>query len=79
LEERGTGGFGYDPIFYLPRHNATMAELPPELKNQLSHRARAVQAARGYLEALLAGMLGVVKRLQIAFHRNGGLAALSGG
>jgi XTP/dITP diphosphohydrolase len=55
LEERGSGGFGYDPIFYLPRQSATMAELPPELKNQLSHRARAVQAARGYLEALLAG------------------------
>jgi XTP/dITP diphosphohydrolase len=55
LEERGTGGFGYDPIFYLPRQRATMAELPRELKNQLSHRARAVQAARGYLEALLAG------------------------
>jgi XTP/dITP diphosphohydrolase len=55
LEERGIGGFGYDPIFYLPRRGATMAELPPELKNQLSHRARAVQAARGYLEALLAG------------------------
>ena len=55
LEERGTGGFGYDPVFYLPRQGATMAELPPELKNQLSHRARAVQAARGYLEALLAG------------------------
>ncbi|MEP7359651.1 MAG: RdgB/HAM1 family non-canonical purine NTP pyrophosphatase [Anaerolineales bacterium] len=55
LEERGSGGFGYDPIFYLPEQGATMAELPRELKNQLSHRARAVQAARGYLEALLAG------------------------
>ena len=55
LEERGSGGFGYDPIFYLPRQNATMAELPANLKNQLSHRARAVQAARGYLETLLAG------------------------
>jgi XTP/dITP diphosphohydrolase len=55
LEERGSGGFGYDPIFYLPRQSATMAELPTKLKNQLSHRARAVQAARIYLEALLAG------------------------
>jgi XTP/dITP diphosphohydrolase len=55
LDERGTGGFGYDPIFYLPDLGATMAELPPELKNQLSHRARAVLAARSYLEALLAG------------------------
>ena len=55
LEERGSGGFGYDPVFYLPDQHATMAELPPELKNQLSHRGRAVQAARGYLEALAAG------------------------
>ena len=55
LEERGSGGFGYDPIFYLRGQGATMAELPPDLKNQLSHRARAVMAARGYLEALLAG------------------------
>jgi XTP/dITP diphosphohydrolase len=54
LEERGTGGFGYDPIFYLPRRGVTMAELPPGLKNSLSHRGRAVQAARGYLEGLLA-------------------------
>jgi XTP/dITP diphosphohydrolase len=40
----GTGGFGYDPVFYLPAHDRTMAELPAELKNQLSHRARAVRA-----------------------------------
>jgi XTP/dITP diphosphohydrolase len=53
LEERGTNGFGYDPIFYLPAYGRTMAELPPEVKNQISHRARAVQAARSYLRALL--------------------------
>lgn len=44
-EERGTGGFGYDPIFLLPELGLTMAELPEETKNRLSHRARAVQAA----------------------------------
>lgn len=43
-EERGTGGFGYDPVFFLPEHGATMAELPFELKNKISHRARAIQA-----------------------------------
>jgi XTP/dITP diphosphohydrolase len=53
LEPRGTHGFGYDPIFYLAEHGCTMAELRPELKNQISHRARAIQAARPLLEALL--------------------------
>lgn len=55
LEERGTNGFGYDPIFWLPELGATLAELPNEMKNQLSHRARAVHAARPYLSGLLAG------------------------
>jgi len=50
---RGDGGFGYDPVFYLPQFDRTMAELPPELKNQISHRARAIQAARPLLDALL--------------------------
>lgn len=54
LEERGTNGFGYDPIFYLPEHGCTMAELDPTIKNQISHRARAWQAARPTLLALLA-------------------------
>ena len=44
-EERGSGGFGYDPIFLLPELGQTMAELPEEIKNRLSHRAKAVQAA----------------------------------
>lgn len=43
-EERGSGGFGYDPIFYLPDYDATMAELPMTLKNEISHRARALRA-----------------------------------
>ena len=41
-EERGSGGFGYDPIFLLPELNKTMAELEMEEKNRLSHRAKAV-------------------------------------
>lgn len=40
---RGEGGFGYDPVFYVPEKAKTMAELPPEVKNALSHRARAVR------------------------------------
>jgi XTP/dITP diphosphohydrolase len=43
--ERGTNGFGYDPIFLLASSNRTMAELPTAEKNHLSHRALAVQAA----------------------------------
>jgi XTP/dITP diphosphohydrolase len=52
FEERGQNGFGYDPIFYLPAYGHTMAELPTETKNQISHRARAVQAAWLYLKSL---------------------------
>jgi len=53
-EPSGSGGFGYDPIFYLPELGMTMAQLPPEKKNEISHRARAVRAARQILEKLLA-------------------------
>jgi XTP/dITP diphosphohydrolase len=51
-EERGTGGFGYDPIFLLPELGRTMAELTREEKNHLSHRARAVMNAKGILQRL---------------------------
>jgi XTP/dITP diphosphohydrolase len=47
---RGKNGFGYDPIFYLPELGKTFAELTPEYKNRISHRARAAQAARELLE-----------------------------
>ena len=46
---RGTGGFGYDPLFYVLDEDKTLAELPPERKNQISHRARAAEAAREVL------------------------------
>ena len=39
----GTGGFGYDPVFYVPEQGKTFAELSPEEKNAISHRARALQ------------------------------------
>jgi XTP/dITP diphosphohydrolase len=43
-EPRGTGGFGYDPLFYLPPHHRTMAEIDLETKLTLSHRGRAFRA-----------------------------------
>lgn len=48
-EERGTGGFGYDPIFFIPELNRTMAELGMDDKNRVSHRARAIMNAKPYL------------------------------
>lgn len=50
----GEGGFGYDPVFYLPEFGCTMAQLPAATKNRISHRARAVQAVLPLLEGLLA-------------------------
>ncbi|MFO7742754.1 MAG: RdgB/HAM1 family non-canonical purine NTP pyrophosphatase [Anaerolineae bacterium] len=49
----GEGGFGYDPVFYLPERGRTIAELSRRTKNRISHRARAVQAALPTLEHLL--------------------------
>jgi XTP/dITP diphosphohydrolase len=50
FEAKGKNGFGYDPIFLLPETGKTMAELTLEIKNQISHRARASQQARQVLQ-----------------------------
>jgi len=52
FEPKGENGFGYDPIFYLPEFDKTMAELSSDIKNQISHRARAAQKAYRVLEQL---------------------------
>ncbi|MFH1523491.1 MAG: non-canonical purine NTP pyrophosphatase, partial [Chloroflexota bacterium] len=52
-EERGTNGFGYDPIFLVSEMEHTMAELSMEEKNRLSHRAHAVQGAIPILQLIL--------------------------
>ncbi len=49
-EMRGTNGFGYNPIFYIPSEDKTMAELDDETKNRISHRAIALQKFVEYLE-----------------------------
>jgi XTP/dITP diphosphohydrolase len=54
-EERGTGGFGYDPIFLFSEMNKTMAELGMEEKNRLSHRAKAVKNAFPFLNKIYQG------------------------
>jgi XTP/dITP diphosphohydrolase len=46
FEPRGDNGFGYDPVFYLPELNKTMAELSKECKNEISHRAKAALKAQ---------------------------------
>ncbi|MBA7617587.1 dITP/XTP pyrophosphatase [subsurface metagenome] len=52
FEPRGEQGFGYDPIFYLPELDKTMAELPLEIKNRVSHRGQAARKVPQMLERL---------------------------
>lgn len=49
---RGNNGFGFDPVFYMPEYGQTMAELPEDFKNHISHRARAMAQARVRLREL---------------------------
>jgi XTP/dITP diphosphohydrolase len=51
-EPQGTQGFGYDPVFWVPEYGATMAQLGPEVKNRISHRARALAALKEKLVSL---------------------------
>lgn len=53
-ERRGRGGFGYDPVFYVPQLGQTFAEMPLALKNEISHRGIALHKARVLLEKWLA-------------------------
>ena len=52
-EPKGNNGFGYDPIFYVPEHELTMAELEPEVKNRISHRALALELFKTNLMELV--------------------------
>ena len=53
-ESRGDGGFGYDPVFYVPEAQLTFAEMPKTLKAELGHRGRAFATLKPQLQALLA-------------------------
>ncbi len=55
LEPKGEGGFGYDPIFFVPSKGRTMAELSPEEKNAISHRGRAIERLRPALTEFFKG------------------------
>lgn len=52
-EERGENGFGYDPIFLIPEYGKTTAEIDAELKNQLSHRGKALRLMKEKLQEVL--------------------------
>ena len=51
-EKRGESGFGYDPVFYVPQYKKTMAELTPDIKNRISHRAVASEKLLSYFSDL---------------------------
>jgi XTP/dITP diphosphohydrolase len=51
FEPQGENGFGYDPVFYVPTHNCSSAQLEPETKNSLSHRGQALKALLSELSA----------------------------
>ncbi len=47
---RGEHGFGYDPVFYVPEYEKTMAQLEPSIKNEISHRAQALEKVKRFLK-----------------------------
>ena len=53
-EKRGHGGFGYDPIFIPTGYSQTFAQLPPDVKNSISHRGKAVRQMVAFIKAAIA-------------------------
>ena len=51
-DARGSGGFGYDPIIYLPQYKKTVAELSADQKNAISHRGKATRAILEIIKTL---------------------------
>ncbi|MDM5330806.1 XTP/dITP diphosphatase [Neobacillus sp. CF12] len=52
-EQRGTNGFGYDPVFFVPEEGCAMAELSADVKNKISHRANALKKLDGILDSIV--------------------------
>ena len=52
-EQRGTNGFGYDPVFFVPEKGCAMAELSADVKNKISHRANALKKLNGILDSIV--------------------------
>ncbi len=52
-EERGANGFGYDPIFYVPQYACTTAQMDKELKNEISHRGKALRSMKDKMESYI--------------------------
>ncbi len=50
---RGKNGFGYDPLFWIPQYQKTFGQLPPEMKDRMSHRGKAMRKVRRLLEQYL--------------------------
>jgi XTP/dITP diphosphohydrolase len=50
---RGSHGFGYDPVFHLDDYDATLAELPADIKNRISHRAHALEQLKSHLAVIV--------------------------
>ena len=57
-DRRGDNGFGYDPIFYVPELKKTAAELPPEVKNKVSHRGQAFSGLKESLPEIIKNQIG---------------------
>jgi len=51
-EKRGSSGFGYDPVFFVPEYNQTFAEMSLALKNEISHRGQALKSAKAVLDRI---------------------------
>jgi XTP/dITP diphosphohydrolase len=52
MSPRGNGGFGYDPVFYLPNQRLTVAEISPQQKDEISHRGKAARAILAMLDSI---------------------------